>query len=79
MSQNEKIAIFDYLRHFYATIYATYTNDGKLKFCGNGKYVPRIVHTKFGINIFSTLAVAWFCHIFTPHLRHFTPMRAFLE
>ena len=34
MSQNEKIAIFDYLRHFYATIYATYANDGKLKFLG---------------------------------------------
>ena len=30
------MAIFDYLRHFYATIYATYTNDGKLKFCGGG-------------------------------------------
>ena len=66
---------FSYLRHVYATIYATYTNDGKLKFCGSG----RIVHTKFGINIFSTLAVAWLCHIFTPHLRHFTPTRAFLE
>ena len=38
MSQNEKIAIFDYLRHFYATIYATYANDGKLKFCGSGKF-----------------------------------------
>ena len=29
-----------------------------------------------GINIFSTLAVAWFCHIFMPHLCHFTPTRA---
>ena len=75
MSQNEKIAIYDYLRHFYATIYVTNTNDGKLKFW-SGKEVPRIVHTKFGINIFSTLAVAWFCHIFTPHLCHFTTTRA---
>ena len=37
MSQNEKIMIFNYLRHFYATICATYANDGKLKFCRNGK------------------------------------------
>ena len=79
MSQNEKIMIFNYLRHVYATTCATYANDGNLKFWGSGKSVPRIVHTKFGINIFSTLAVAWFCHIFTPHLRHFMPTRAFLE
>ena len=66
----------DHLRHSYATICATYTNDGKLKPRGSGKQVPSIVHTKFGTNIFPTLAVAWFCHIFTPHLRHFTPTRA---
>ena len=34
MSQNEKIAIFDYLRHFYATIYATYNMMESWNFVG---------------------------------------------
>ena len=45
MSQNEKITIFDFLRHFYATFYATYTIDGDLKFCGSQKYPPKIIST----------------------------------
>ena len=64
---------------WFLTIYAIFTSLIQLMESWNfvgvvSKY--RIVHTKFGINIFSTLAVAWFCHIFTPHLHHFTPTRA---
>ena len=58
MSQNEKNHDFDFLRHFYATFFATYPIYGELKFSGSQKYVPKIIIIWFGINISSTLAMA---------------------
>ena len=70
MSQNEIIVIFDYLRHFYATICATYTNDGKLKFFWEWKVssqdTSHQVWYQYLLNFGSGVVLSHFHATFTP-------------